>query len=146
MPKLLIADDNPSVRFLIRYLLEKEGFELCAEAEDGTRAIELAKQTLPDLILLDLSMPEPNGLEAATTLKHIMPQVPIILFTLLDDKITKYLGPFVGVDLILSKSEGMSTLVGHIRQLLSVNTNTSQADRTADEPEAMPEQPRVLQY
>ena len=59
----------------------EEGYEICAEAIDGHEAIALAIKHRPDLIILDLSMPVVNGLEASIELKKIMPDVPIILFT-----------------------------------------------------------------
>jgi PleD family two-component response regulator len=83
MPKtVLVADDNPTIRKMLCRMFEKEEhYDLCAEAEDGKQAIELALQHRPDLIILDLSMPVMNGLEAAHELKKLMPKVPIILFT-----------------------------------------------------------------
>src|SRR5580692_4380243 len=79
---ILIADDNPHVRKALCKLLQAEkDYDLCAEAENGKQAIELAQQCLPDLIILDLSMPVMNGLEAARELKKLLPTVPIILFT-----------------------------------------------------------------
>ena len=82
--RVLIADDHPAIRFLIRSLIVSEGFTACAEAADGANAVELAIKSHPDLILLDYSMPGMDGGKAATVLKRLMPQVPIILFTLHD--------------------------------------------------------------
>jgi DNA-binding NarL/FixJ family response regulator len=59
----------------------EEGYEVCAEAIDGQGAIALAIKHRPDLIILDLSMPVMNGVEASPELKQIMPDVPIILST-----------------------------------------------------------------
>lgn len=79
---LLIVDDNAGIRSLIRTFVESQGYKVCGEAVDGVDAIERANQTYPDLILLDLSMPRMNGAKAASVLKGMMPNVPIILFTL----------------------------------------------------------------
>ena len=78
MPKrILIVDDLPELRKLIRAFLEEElGFHVCGEAIDGFDAIEKAKDLKPDLIVLDLSMPRMNGLEAAPRLKKILPKTP----------------------------------------------------------------------
>ena len=71
------------MRRSVRFLLERRHSELMvSEAVDGVDAIEKAKQIRPDLILLDLAMPRLNGAEAATVLKHTLPQTPIILFTM----------------------------------------------------------------
>jgi CheY-like chemotaxis protein len=79
---VLIAGDNSNIRKMLRRMFEQEDdYDLRAEAENGRQAIELALQCRPDLIILDLSMPVMNGLEAAHELKRLMPKVPIILFT-----------------------------------------------------------------
>jgi CheY-like chemotaxis protein len=83
MPKtILIADDNPTIRKILCNMFgTQQGYDLCAEATNGAEAIALAKEHKPDLIILDLSMPVMNGIDAARELKEIMPNVPIILFT-----------------------------------------------------------------
>jgi CheY-like chemotaxis protein len=80
--RVLVADDNPIIRKMLCRLFEREDdYDLCAEAENGQEAIELALKHRPDLIVLDFAMPILNGLETARKLKEIMPDVPIILFT-----------------------------------------------------------------
>src|SRR4029077_3811406 len=80
---VLIADDSAAMRLSVRLLLEGRHKELVVrEAVDGVDAIEKAKQSKPDLILLDLAMPRLNGAEAAAVLKNDMPEAPVILFTL----------------------------------------------------------------
>jgi two-component system, chemotaxis family, chemotaxis protein CheY len=118
MPKtILIADDNSTIRYLIRYLIERKGFVVCAEAEDGAQAIEKAKRTQPDLILLDLSMPIMTGAEASSVLKRLMPLTPILLFTLHGDSVAKSLAASAGADLLISKSDGIDKLVDGIHSL-----------------------------
>ena len=80
--RVFIVDDNPSVRTGIRRLLETSGFEICGEAFDGLDAVERAPAISPDLIILDVSMPRMNGLDAARKLRDIHPNVPILLNTL----------------------------------------------------------------
>jgi DNA-binding NarL/FixJ family response regulator len=64
------VDDSPVVRNTLRQTLERQrGWEVCGEAADGREAIEKAQQLKPDLVVLDLSMPVMNGLEAARELK-----------------------------------------------------------------------------
>jgi CheY-like chemotaxis protein len=86
------------------------------EAIDGLDAIQKAKKSKPDLILLDLAMPRLNGAEAATVLKNEMPKTPVILFTLTDirpDAICEALG----VDFI-SKVDGIPKLLERVDALL----------------------------
>jgi two-component system response regulator EvgA len=80
--RVFIVDDNPSVRTEIRSQLEASGLAVCGEASDGISALEQASQLSPDLIILDLSMPRMNGLEAARELQSLCPHVPILLNTM----------------------------------------------------------------
>jgi DNA-binding NarL/FixJ family response regulator len=72
----------------------------------------------PDLVLLDLSMPEMNGVEAASVLKKMMPNVRIIVFTMFSENIGRSLTSAIGVDMVLSKPDGMRALVEAIDGLL----------------------------
>jgi CheY-like chemotaxis protein len=114
---VLVADDNPTIRKMLCQMFEREeDYNLCAEAANGKQAIELALQCQPDLIILDLSMPIMSGVEAAHALKKLMPNVPIILFTLHAD-LGKRLGiASTDIDHIVSKNQA-STLLEHVRTL-----------------------------
>jgi DNA-binding NarL/FixJ family response regulator len=122
MPKnILIADDNAGVRTLIRTYLEMQTeFEICGEATDGVDAIEKIKELKPDLILMDLAMPKMNGAEVASIIKSSMPHIPIILFSVYGEKIGKALASAVGVDIVLSKPDGIGNLVESVKKLLQV--------------------------
>jgi len=83
--RVLIADDHEVARRGIRALLEShENWEVCAEAKDGREAVELAASERPDLILLDIGMPNLNGLEAARQILTVSPDVPILILTMHD--------------------------------------------------------------
>jgi DNA-binding NarL/FixJ family response regulator len=115
---ILVADDNPYIRKALCRLFEmEEDYDLCAEAENGKQAIELAIQCRPDLIILDLSMPVMSGLEAARRLKRLMPSIPIILFSLHEQVLmaNAALGD-LPVDKIVSKTDP-SALMNHVRAL-----------------------------
>lgn len=85
MLRILIADDHEVARQGIRALLEAHpGWEVCAEAKDGREAVELASTLNPHLILLDVGMPNLNGLEAARQILASSPDVPILILTMLD--------------------------------------------------------------
>src|SRR6202790_3654295 len=90
------------------------------EAANGADVIEKAKKLKPkklkpDLIILDLAMPRMNGAAAASILKSTMPDVPIILFSMYDDFMSKLLSSAVPVDLVLSKPDGMKDMVAHVQ-------------------------------
>ena len=78
--KVLIAEDETIIRLDLRALLERAGFEVCAEARDGLEAVELARTLEPDVVILDVKMPQLDGIEAARQILAERP-VPILLLT-----------------------------------------------------------------
>ena len=80
--RILIADDHEVVRHGVRMLIEKEpGWEVCGEAADGRNAVALAAQLKPDVIVLDIGMPELNGLDAARQIKRARSKTEVLIFT-----------------------------------------------------------------
>ena len=79
--RILLADDHQILRHSLRALLEREGLEVVAEAEDGERAVELVEGTRPDVAVLDLSMPRLNGIEAARAIARGRPKTRVVLLT-----------------------------------------------------------------
>src|SRR5260370_39985493 len=83
--RILIADDHEVARQGIRALLESHpGWEVCAEAKDGREAVELATNSKPDIVLLDIGMPNLNGLDAARQLLAMFPQSRSLILTMHD--------------------------------------------------------------
>ena len=104
--RVLIVDDSPKVRRVVRILFESDtGFEVCGEAENGREAMEKAAELRPDLIIMDLSMPVMNGLDATRAIRRIMPNVPILLLSGYSDLLTPNEARSVGISALLSKSE-----------------------------------------
>ena len=89
--RILVADDHEVMRMGIRNLLEaKSNWNICAEASDGQDAVEKALQCDPDIIIMDITMPKMNGLEAARAIAEARPDIPVILFSLhLSDEMTR---------------------------------------------------------
>ncbi len=80
--RILIADDNEMIRRAVRDLLSSEtAWEFCGEAKDGTETLLKARELLPDLVLLDISMPGMNGLEVARLLLQEVPEAKIIVMS-----------------------------------------------------------------
>jgi two-component system chemotaxis response regulator CheY len=116
---ILIVDDNAHVREMVCELFTRESdFEVCGEAENGKEAINKALILHPDLIVLDLSMPVMNGLDAARALKDRMPSVSIILFTFYVDPFVQEEARSAGVSDVVSKSEHLYALIAKARRLL----------------------------
>jgi DNA-binding response OmpR family regulator len=106
------------MRHCVRFLLEHRHRELILhEAVDGVDAVEKARETNPDLILLDLAMPRLNGMEAASVLKNTLPGTPIILFMMFTDLHADSVCTCIGVDFI-SKVDGVSKLLQRVDALL----------------------------
>jgi DNA-binding NarL/FixJ family response regulator len=80
--RILIADDDASIRRLLRRLIEShDGWSVCGDAHDGRDAIGKAAQLNPDVIVLDLAMPQMNGLQAAREISRHTPEIPLLLLT-----------------------------------------------------------------
>jgi|HubBroStandDraft_6_1064221.scaffolds.fasta_scaffold47371_3 two-component system chemotaxis response regulator CheY len=113
---ILIADDSLFIRkALCELFAQEEAFEVCGEAENGREAVAKAQELHPDLVLLDLSMPVMNGLDATRVLKRLMPEVPVIMFSGYSDSLTEKEARSAGVLALVSKSEHISVLLGKVR-------------------------------
>jgi DNA-binding NarL/FixJ family response regulator len=116
---VLVVDDSFTVRqSLKRYLSSRGDVVVCGEAVNGREAVQRAMALKPDLVLLDLAMPELNGAEVASVLKSAMPDTRIILFTMYRDNVGKYLSSAVGIDVVLSKPDGGTKLAAAIDSAL----------------------------
>jgi DNA-binding NarL/FixJ family response regulator len=83
--RILLADDHKIVRKGLRGTLEEQpGWQVCGEASNGLEAVGLAMALKPDIAVLDLAMPELNGIEATRQIKEILPQVEVLIFTMHD--------------------------------------------------------------
>src|SRR5438309_11253857 len=79
--RLLIVDDHPLTRDALAALMQQHGFEVAGQASDGAEAIELARALSPHVILLDLSMPGLDGLEALPRLREAAPECEVVVLT-----------------------------------------------------------------
>lgn len=86
--RILLADDHTMFRNSLRCCLEKHGIEIVAEASNGTQALELARQHAPDAIVLDMNMPELNGIEVARQMAAEKMNVKPMILTMHDDTVT----------------------------------------------------------
>ena len=116
---VLVVDDNAVIRQgLCRLFTAEADFDVCGKAENGQDAIEKAQVLHPDLIVMDLSMPVMNGIDAARILKTLMPTVPVIIFSDYSDVFSDKEARAAGISAWVSKSEPVSVLVGKARALL----------------------------
>jgi DNA-binding NarL/FixJ family response regulator len=115
---VLLVDDNAFIRHALRRSFTSQAdFEVCGEAQNGLEAIERAQELHPDLIIMDLSMPVMNGLDAARALKKLMPTMPVIMFSQYCDVFSDREARSAGVSAFVSKSDHLSVLIDKVRRL-----------------------------
>jgi DNA-binding NarL/FixJ family response regulator len=114
--RILIADDHEVVRTGIRSMLAgNPEWEVCGEAEDGIQALEKLTALRPDIVIMDLTMPEMNGFDAAIEVKKLSPSTKVVLFSVHEIPTSARI---VGADAFLAKSCGSATLRSTIQHLL----------------------------
>jgi CheY-like chemotaxis protein len=117
MPSVLIVDDEPDVRLLVRYLVEKANWRVAGAASSGEEAVTRWRELRPDVIVLDQLMPGITGLETAARILAEAADQPIILFTHLRDEGLTRAATKVGIRACLSKANLhglMPTLAGQV--------------------------------
>lgn len=122
MPSILIADDSARLRRELRTFLQRQPAFHVIEAVDGLDAIEKAKRQQPDLVVLDLSMPRMNGLDAASVLRSEMADVPIIPFTMY--AVLPSLVVEKGINAVVLKGD-TSALLTRIESMLRVRSKNT---------------------
>jgi DNA-binding NarL/FixJ family response regulator len=124
--KILIVDDSPVMLRSVRSFVEHEtDWEVCGEAENGSVAVEMVRQSAPHVVLMDLSMPVMNGLDAAREIHKIVPDLPILLFTLHNSSQLIEEARRAGIRAVLSKSDGLgSNLIDTVRAQVPAKLET----------------------
>ena len=114
--KILIVDDEKSIRTLVRSYLEADSYEVL-EADNGREAVELARSSTPDLIVLDVGMPVLDGVEALREIRTFS-DVYVVMLTARSDEVDKLIGLSVGADDYLTKPFSPRELVARIKAVL----------------------------
>jgi len=117
--RVLIADDNSLFREgLARLLSQQPDLEVVGEATNGTEAVSLARETEPDLILLDIDMPQCDGLVALRFIRRYLPQTPVVMLTVYDDDEKLFTAVRSGAQGYLVKGIHADDLVAAVRSAL----------------------------
>lgn len=132
MKKILIVDDEKPISDIVKFNLEKEGYEVFT-TYDGEEALEKVKEVEPDLILLDLMLPKVDGLEVAREVRKNY-DMPIIMVTAKDSEIDKVLGLELGADDYVTKPFSNRELIARVKANLRRGTNTAQKEEAEEEP------------
>src|SRR5690625_77138 len=115
--RLLVCDDHEILRKgLVQLIKLQSEFELVGEASNGVEAVELSKTTNPDIILMDIQMPEKNGIEATAQIRSLNKKVKIIMLTVSDDEEDLFNAIKNGANGYLLKNMDLDELFSHIRQ------------------------------
>jgi two-component system, chemotaxis family, chemotaxis protein CheY len=119
---VMIVDDQVVIRRVLREVFEAEEWEV-SDAIDGADGVHKAQEVKPNLIILDLSMPVMNGLEAARELKVLMPHVPLLMFTNNPGGMVEKEARTAGISAVISKSDSDSPkrLLTHAKALLGLD-------------------------
>jgi DNA-binding NarL/FixJ family response regulator len=113
--RVLIADDHEVIRKSISSILEsRPDIQVCGEASNGEEAVSKAQLLKPDLLILDISLPDSNGLEVATAIKKLLPEVPILLLSAYGGEQMSEEVKRRGFQGFVSKNDAANTLLGAV--------------------------------
>jgi DNA-binding NarL/FixJ family response regulator len=118
LTRVLISDDHHLVRLGLRAILEaSQHYEVCGEADNGNRTLRLAEELAPDILILDISMPPPNGLEVAAQIRQSRPDTKILMITMHDAEEMLRAAAGAGASGYLLKSDAEELLLTALRLL-----------------------------
>jgi DNA-binding NarL/FixJ family response regulator len=115
--RVAVVDDTEHVREMLVSMLSLDGFEVVGEASNGPQAIKMAEDSLPEVIVMDYSMPGMDGLATAKAIREVVPRQPIILYTAYLDDALQEAAEKAGVAVCVGKVEGLATLETTIAEL-----------------------------
>lgn len=119
MARIVVADDHEVVRSGIQAMIAAHAsWEVCGSAENGEEAVELVVELKPDLIILDLSMPVMNGLQAAIKIRRLAPSTKILILSMHDASLVKQVASLCGADAYVGKNAPRATMINTVAALL----------------------------
>jgi len=114
----VICDDQPAFRELLSVILGlEEGFEIVGEAEDGRRVVEVVASLGPDVLLLDIAMPERDGIEALPEIKSVSPKTAVVMLTAFGSDVVRRRAMQAGATAFIEKGGDVDLLVAAIREV-----------------------------
>lgn len=128
--KILVVDDEEALVRLITYNLNKEGFNTIY-AYDGSQVTRIIEQEKPDLLILDLMLPEKGGLDVCRELRSKGSQIPVIMLTARDEELDRVLGLELGADDYVTKPFSVRELVARVKAVLRRHPGTTEEDSKA---------------
>lgn len=126
----MIIDDTPNIRLLLRHTLPLHGFEIAAEASNAAEGVELANSEQPDVIVLDMHMPDMDGLDAIPLIKEKAPKSKILVYTGVDDPAVKKDALARGVAAFLDKWSPPAEVASEMNRILTLNGPAGESQNT----------------
>jgi two-component system chemotaxis response regulator CheY len=120
--RVLVVDDSETMRRLLRSIIDSRQWVLCGEAENGSTGVKKFQELKPDLVLIDLALPDMNGIEVAHRMSSLDRSVPLVLFTVLDVEGLESAARKAGICQVVSKAQvwdlikGIEIAVGQYRR------------------------------
>jgi CheY-like chemotaxis protein len=115
--RVLVVDDTDHVRAMLVEMLRLDGFDVVAHCGEGAEAVAQATATDPDVVVLDLRMPDMDGLDTARQIRELRPHQPIVLYTAYLDGRVEADAHAAGIDVCLAKVEGIEHLERELSRL-----------------------------
>jgi DNA-binding NarL/FixJ family response regulator len=126
--RLLIADDHALVRSGLRSMLQREpGIEIAGEARNGREAVELCRSLRPDIVLMDVRMPEIDGLEATRAIKRELPETAVLMVTMHENRDYMLEATKAGAAGYVLKDASRNELISAVRRVVGAESSNSQA-------------------
>ncbi|WNB93172.1 response regulator transcription factor [Bacillus sp. NEB1478] len=132
--KLLVVEDELSISTLLQFNLEQAGFQVVT-AMDGKSGLEKAEKEIPDLIILDLMLPEMDGLEVCKELRLRKLNIPILMLTAKDDEFDKVLGLELGADDYMTKPFSPREVVARVKAILRRTLTSNEIEENKNKSE-----------
>lgn len=127
---VLVVDDDPHIREVIRFAMNKAGFNTC-EAADGRQGLEEFYQQRPDIIILDILMPEMDGSEVCVKIR-VDSDIPIIFLSSMDDEVDRIIGLELGGDDYVTKPFSPRELVARVKAILKRSSRQTKHEKTGE--------------
>ncbi|NCC52221.1 MAG: response regulator [Spartobacteria bacterium] len=116
-PRILLVDDEPHIADVVVYMLEEHGFAV-ETAQTGRQGLERFRSRRPDLVILDLNLPEISGFDVFREMKQLAPAIPVIMLTCRSDEVDRVLGLELGADDYVTKPFSARELTARVKTVL----------------------------
>lgn len=120
--RILVVDDHELMRTGVRTIISRNPlWEICGEAENGREALEKTNELKPDLVVIDISMPQMNGIDATREIRRTAPETKIIILTMHESRQLVFTARNAGANEVITKRMASESLISAIERLFDVS-------------------------